>query len=173
MPLTRGFIHIYTGNGKGKTTAAMGLALRAAGAGYPVCFIQFMKPGKYSEHRSLARLKGLTLQNFGTPGWVGPKPLPMDYQAAQAGLTAVRDALSAGRYRVVIADELCTACLAGLLTEKEVLQVMKARSGAVELVLTGRGATRKMKETADLVTEMREVKHYFKQGVRARPGIEY
>jgi cob(I)alamin adenosyltransferase len=168
----RGYVHIYTGDGKGKTTAAIGLAVRALGAGWKVGWFQFLKGRPTSEHAVLRRLPGFSLFRYGRPTWVRGKPGPRDLARARAGLKALGSALATGRFDLVVADELCTALQVGVLSEAEVQAVLRRRVRTVELVLTGRGATRGLLRTADLVTEMRARRHYFTRGVRARRGIE-
>lgn len=169
----KGQVHIYTGAGKGKTTAALGLALRAAGAGLRVCFVQFLKGRPTSEIALLEKLPGLALMRFGRPGFIYGRPTARDRALARAGWSAVRAALASGEFDVVVADEICAAVNLELVSETEVLEGLRLRSGRVEAVLTGRGATARMRRAADLVTEMREKKHYFKKGIKARKGIEY
>lgn len=172
-PATIGCVQVYTGNGKGKTTAALGLCLRAVGAGLRVYIAQFMKAGEYSELKALKRLGDqVTLAQFGTGRFVRGKPSEEDRLAARRGYQAARDALGSGHYQMVILDESMVALHLGLLTEKEINGLMAARGEGVELVLTGRSAPPEILDQADLVTEMREVKHYYHDGVPARVGIE-
>lgn len=170
----QGYVQIYTGEGKGKTTAALGVALRAVGAGLNVYIAHFMKKGAYSE---LVALKCLGVQvraeQFGTGRFVRGKPDEEDLVAAREGLAAINAALTGGRYDLVIADEAIVAAASGLLTEQALLDLIARRPSAVELILTGRGASETLKAAADLVTEMRAVKHYFEKGVVARKGIEH
>ncbi|MCD4812190.1 cob(I)yrinic acid a,c-diamide adenosyltransferase [bacterium] len=173
MKNKKGYTHIYTGNGKGKTTAALGLAVRAVGAGKRVCFIQFLKGGIYSEHRVLKQIKGITLKKFGRDCLVGKKAVEADYVETEKALAAVTTALFSGRYDLVIADEILVAVSMALIAESDVKKCMQARPQAVELVLTGRNASPGLKRMADLVTEMKEGKHYYQKGVMARRGIEY
>jgi cob(I)alamin adenosyltransferase len=173
MKKRQGFTHIYTGNGKGKTTAAMGLALRAAGAGFKVCFIQFLKGKTYSEHKALEKLPGLTLLRFGRDCLIKRKPVQEDVQEAHKGLAAMLQALVSGHYDMVVADEICVAQKLGLIQEAEVLDVIHARPSRVELILTGRHASAAVQRSADLITVMQEKKHYYQKGVKARQGIEY
>jgi cob(I)alamin adenosyltransferase len=169
----QGYVQIYTGDGKGKTTAALGLTIRSVGAGLRVYFSQFMKKYDYSEILGLKRLGDrVTVVQFGTGRYVIGAPCVEDVAAARAGLETLRVALTSGDYDVVIADEANVAVSCGLLTEREVLDLIERRPLAVELVLTGRGATPAIIAAADLVSEMVPVKHYYKQGVTARKGIE-
>ena len=168
-------IQVYTGNGKGKTTAALGLALRAAGREMMVCMIQFMKGGgPYGEHLAAPRLAPyLTIIQTGREGWVNrDNPDPEDKRLAREALEMADTALTGGRYDLVILDEINGAVSFGLIDVEDVLALMGRKPPAVELVLTGRNADDRVVAAADLVTEMREVKHYYKAGVPARTGIE-
>lgn len=171
----RGYVQIYTGGGKGKTTAALGLALRAAAHGLRTCIVQFMKGQQYGELDAVRMTGGLvTIEQFGHPDFCtfGKEPDPADVERARAGLKRVHEVMDAGSCNILVADELATACLFRLVTEEDVLVVMRDKPDGMELVITGRGATERMIEEADLVTEMREVKHYYVKGVGAREGIE-
>ncbi len=175
MKLETGQIQVYTGNGKGKTTAALGLALRAAGRELMVCMIQFMKGGgPYGEHLAAPRLAPyLTIVQTGREGWVNrDNPDAEDKRLAREALEKADAALTGGRYDLVILDEINGAVSFGLIDVEDVLALMAKRPPAVELVLTGRNADERVVAAADLVTEMREVKHYYKAGVPARIGIE-
>lgn len=176
-PLLGGRIQVYTGNGKGKTTAALGLAVRAACAGYTVYIGQFMKGRDYCELHLADRFPGLiTMVQFGTPRLLcqGQAPTAEDLAAARRGLGLILNAVSGGEYRLVIADELNVTVHLGLLTENDAIGVIKARAPGVELVLTGRYASAGILEAADLVTEMREVRHYYdREKLQARRGIEF
>jgi len=170
----QGCVQVYTGDGKGKTTAALGLALRAVGAGLRVYIAHFMKRGDYSEMTACGKLGGqVTAEQFGTGRFVRGNPDTDDLAAGQQGLEAVKAALTAGTYDLVIADEANVAVAMGVLNEEAVLDLMAAKPAHVELVLTGRGATEAIMAAADLVTEMRAVKHYYEKGVAARKGIEH
>jgi cob(I)alamin adenosyltransferase len=170
-----GQFQIYTGDGKGKTTAALGLALRAAGAGLKVYFGQFIKTPATSEAVALRDrfADSITHAVYGPARFVRSTPSENELAEGRHGLDALRAALTGGRYQVVIGDEAIAAVAARLLTEADLLALAEARPEDVELVLTGRGASEALKARADLVTEMRAVKHYFNQGVQARRGIEY
>lgn len=172
--LEQGCVQVYTGNGKGKTTAALGLALRAVGRGLRVCFFQFIKGGgPYGEHLVAEKLAPLfTIINTGRPGWVNVKDITEDRRVAQESLAQVRQVLQSGNYDLVVLDEINGAVGFGLIDEDQVLELIKLKPATVELVLTGRNVTEKIIEAADLVTEMREIKHYYKAGVPARTGIE-
>ena len=171
--LSRGCVHIYTGNGKGKTTAALGLCLRAVGAGFRVYMAQFMKSGEYSELIALKRLgHQVTVEQFGTGRFVRGKPSEEDRQAALQGFEAAKAALASGDFQMVILDESMVALHQGLLSREQLDTWIDMRPETVELVLTGRNAPPEIFARVDLVTEMREVKHYYQNGVTARVGIE-
>jgi len=170
-----GLVQVYTGDGKGKTTAALGLALRAAGHGLRTYIGQFMKGQDYGELEALKRLSPpITIEQFGLPGFVHVEQTTAeDVALAHAGLERVRQALHSGEYDIVVMDEVNVALFFELLTVDEVLSVVEGRPPGVELVLTGRRAPEEIVVRADLVTEMREIKHPFQQGIKARRGIEY
>jgi cob(I)alamin adenosyltransferase len=168
-----GFVHVYTGNGKGKTTAALGLALRAAGAGMTVYIAQFLKSGNYSEIRGLARFSDLiTVEQFGSGRFVKGIPAPEDLDAAARGLRKIGDRMASGKDRLMILDEAIVAVSVGVIPERTLLDIIENRPSQLELVLTGRGATPRLEAHADLVTEMKEIKHYYQAGIEARIGIE-
>ena len=175
MPLERGLIQVYTGDGKGKTTAALGLALRAAGQGLRVYIAQFMKGWPdYGELRALQSIHDITVEQFGRVAFVSRQnPDPEDGRLAQEGWRRSLDALQGGKYDVVILDEVNVALDYGLLALPQVLQVLDAKPAHVELVLTGRGAHPEVVQRADLVTEMLAIKHPYDSGVDGRKGIEY
>lgn len=191
----KGYVQVYTGDGKGKTTAAIGLAIRALGAGKKVFFLQFMKAKVYSEHKILPGLSpNLTLETLGKPFFVvkegsmpeeelakwrdkvvifPPGQPPQEYVELMAkGLEMAKEALTGGEYQLVVLDELNVALHFGLVSWVQVEDLINSKRDDVELVLTGRGATPELIEKADLVTEMREIKHYYTKGVEARIGIE-
>ncbi len=169
----KGYIQVYTGNGKGKTTAALGLSLRAAGAGLRVFIAQFNKKGDYSEIKALKRFADLiTVEQYGLGRFTDGKPLPEDIVAARKGLKRVKSILSEGKYQMVILEEANVATKFGLFSVQDLLGVMLAKPDNVELVITGRGAAARIIENADLVTEMKAVKHYYQKGIVARVGIE-
>lgn len=168
----QGYVHVYTGNGKGKTTAALGLLLRASGAGMTVFLGQFLKRGEYSEHSALALLPGVTVEAFGGERRVGAPLTEQDSAHARGGLECLRDAVSSGKWDLVIADEIFVPVHLGLLAETDVLELLEVRRPSTELVLTGRYAFPEILRRADLVTEMKEMRHYFSRGVPARKGIE-
>lgn len=177
-----GFVQVYTGDGKGKTTAALGLALRAALAGLRVFIGQFMKGSNYAElgiaRLPLEELAGgrIDIEQYGTPRLLcqGETPSRDDVASARLGLEDIRDRMTRGGYDVIVADEINVALHFDLLQLEDVLELLTARPEGVELVLTGRRAPAEIIERADLVTDMQEVKHYYGlQGVQARKGIEY
>lgn len=169
----QGYVQVYTGDGKGKTTAALGLVLRAVGAGLRVFVGQFIKGREYSEIRALREhLPTVTVEQFGLGRFIRDAPAAEDVDAARQGLARLREVLVGGHYDVVVADEACTAVQARLFGEDELLALLDARPAAVELVLTGRAVGARLQARADLVTEMHCVKHYFTAGVAGRPGIE-
>ena len=169
----QGFVQVYTGDGKGKTTAALGLALRAAGAGLRVYFGQFIKNADYSEIKALARFADcITVRQFGRGCFLLTEPAPEDRAAARRALDAIGLALVSGDYDLVIADEANVAVALGLIEPDDLVALIDQRPEQVELVLTGRGAPDAVLARADLVTEMRCVRHYYDRGVLARKGIE-
>ena len=170
---TRGYIQVYTGNGKGKTTAAIGLAIRAAGAGLKVYIAQFVKMGDYSEIKGLKRYSDLiTIEQFGLGRFTDGKPLPENIAAAQKGVKQVKSVMASEEYKVIILEEANVAAKFGLIREQDLLGLIVNKPYDVELVITGRHASSRVIEIADLVTEMIPVKHYFEKGVPARVGIE-
>jgi len=169
----KGYIQVYTGNGKGKTTAALGLAMRAAGHGISSYFAQFMKGQKYGELAAAKRLNLITIEQFGSEQFVHVnKATAEDIRLAKLGLKRAAQAMACGRYRIVVLDEVNVALYFKLLTVNEVLKFIDQKPDDVELILTGRFAPQQVIDRADLVTEMREVKHYFQKGVAFRQGIE-
>ncbi len=172
-----GRLHVYTGNGKGKTTAALGLAVRAACADISVYIGQFMKGSDYSELSLPEHFPDLiTIEQYGTPTLIckGEEPSIEDLKAAAEGLQRLQSVLQTGRYGLIIADELNVAVHMGLIAEADVLKLLDMRPPGIELVLTGRYAPESFIELADLVTEMKEVKHYYlSEGLQARKGIEF
>ncbi|MFW5864235.1 MAG: cob(I)yrinic acid a,c-diamide adenosyltransferase [bacterium] len=169
----RGYVQLYTGDGKGKTTAAIGLAVRAAGAGLRVFFGQFMKSGPYNEITSLQKLAPqIDVRQFGREEFVTGKASLQDITMAREGLHAAREAMTGGAYDLVILDEALVANFFHLFEAEDLLELIARKPETVELVLTGRRADPRLVDAADLVTEMRLVKHYYDQGVAARNGIE-
>ena len=170
----KGYIQVYTGNSKGKTTAALGLALRAAGAGHKVFIAQFIKKGKTSEHKALERFSDLIeIRQYGTGFIRTEKPLPADIEAAAAGFSELQEIVKSGSYDMVVLDEINVAIFKKLISIEKLLELLASKPEHVEIVLTGRYADARVIEKADLVTEMKEIKHYFSSGVGARIGIEH
>ncbi len=168
-----GYVHIYTGNGKGKTTAAFGLAMRAAGRGKRVCIIQFMKPDDGYGEQISARKLGIEVYAFGTNKFVNKNnPSDEDIELAQNALKLAKSKINDG-YDLVILDELNVAIDFNLVSLNDVLDLISQLPETTEMVITGRYAKDDLIEKADLVTEMKEIKHYFRKGVLAREGIEY
>ena len=172
-PWQRGYVHVYTGNGKGKTTAAIGLALRAAGAGLRVFIGQFVKGKAYSEVAALQRFSDcITLRQFGRGCFIRSAPEATDIHLAEAGLREAHDVIAEGQYELVILDEANVAVQLGLFPIERLLELIDAKPERVELVLTGRGASPAVVQRADVVTDMGEVKHYYQRGILAGEGIE-
>jgi len=173
----QGYIQVYTGKGKGKgkgkTTAAFGLALRAAGAGLNVYIAQFVKGMNYSEFVSLKKLsEHIKIKQYGTECFIERDPRKEDVQAAQVGLKEVKEIMCSGEYQVVILDEANIATYYELFSVEDLLDLIRSKPEDVELVITGREADPRIIEEADLVTEMKEIKHYYQKGIEARYGIE-
>ncbi|HHU69448.1 MAG TPA: cob(I)yrinic acid a,c-diamide adenosyltransferase [Thermoanaerobacterales bacterium] len=169
----KGYVQVYTGNGKGKTTAAIGLAMRAVGAGLKVYIAQFVKGMHYSELNTLERFKHeITVKQFGRGCFIYKTPKQEDIDAAKMGFQEVKEAVNSGEYNLVVLDEINIALYYNLIPLEEVLQLIDEKPDDVELVLTGRYAPSEIIEKADLVTEMKEIKHYYTKNVEARVGIE-
>jgi cob(I)alamin adenosyltransferase len=191
----KGYVQVYTGNGKGKTTAAIGAAIRALGAGKRVLFLQFMKSKAYSEHRILPHISpNLTVETLGKPYFVAKEGSltaedaarlgdevvvfpngtpPAEYRLIMSqGAKRAQSAVSGGQYDVVVLDEIIVAMHYELISDREMQEILSCRLETVELILTGRGASERLIAQADLVTNMQEIKHYYRQGVNARIGIE-
>lgn len=169
----KGYVQLYTGNGKGKTTAALGLALRAVGAGMRVLIAQFIKGKPYCEDRAIEGLgRKITVKRYGRGCFIRGKPRKADVAAARRGLKECEAAVLSGEYGLVILDEAAVAADLGLIPASELVRLADMRPPHVELVITGRTAHPSLVKRADLVTEMRERKHYYRRGVKARKGIE-
>jgi len=166
-------IQVYTGNGKGKTTASLGLALRAAGAGLKVYIGQFIKGKNYSELKALQKIKNIKVEQFGRGCFIKKTPQQKDIELAKKGLEKIKKIVSQRIYDVVILDEINIALNLNLLKLEDVISLIKRTPGKTELILTGRNAHQRILSLADLVSEIKEVKHYFKKGIKARKGIEY
>jgi len=176
MPrLEKGLVQVYTGDGKGKSSAAFGLALRAIGRGLKVYIIQFIKGGfDYGELYIVDKLPNLTLRAFGRGKFVTEKPpAKVDIESAEEALALAEKVVKSGEYDIVILDEINVALNLNLIKTEKVVKLMKDKPKHVELILTGRYAPDEITEVADLVTEMREVKHPYNKGFQARKGIEY
>ena len=171
----KGLVQVYTGNGKGKTTAAFGQALRAIGQGFRVCVIQFMKGRKYGEFLAGEKyLPNLTLHLAGLDSFVmRENPAPLDIELARQGLALARKAITSGDYDMVILDELNVAADFKLIPLADVIDLIKSKPAVVDLILTGRYAPPEVIALADTVSEIREVRHHYNAGVKERAGIEY
>lgn len=173
--MNQGFIQVYTGNGKGKTTAALGQAVRAAGAGLKSYIVQFMKEYPYSELDSLKNLSTLiTIEQFCSDEFVIKRVPPSneEIEKAKHALKVAAEKMLSGKFDLIILDEVCVAIYFGLLTVEDVLPLINKKPGNVELILTGRYCPKELIDRADLVTEMQEVKHYYQKGILSRKGIE-
>lgn len=190
----KAYVQVYTGEGKGKTTAAIGLAIRAIGAGKRVLFLQFMKSKIYSEHKILPTLPNITLETVGKPffiikkGMKSPEELarwgdevvvfesghpPIEYvDLIERGYKRAYEAVGSGKYDVVVLDEYNMALFFELISWEKTQALLRNRHSDTELIFTGRGAPKALIDAADLVTNMKEIKHYYQQGVMARRGIE-
>lgn len=170
----KGYIHVYTGDGKGKTTAAFGLALRAVGAGKKVFIAQFAKGQIYSEIEATRRfLPDITIRQYGLDCFIINAPKKEDVEIARSGLKELHEVVRSGEYDMIILDEANIAFYYDLFTPPELLSVVEERKEGTEVIITGRYAPPELIEAADLVTEMQETKHYYSEGVEARKGIEY
>ena len=169
----KGYIHVYTGNGKGKTTAAIGLAIRAIGANLNVFFGQFIKTKQYSEHNILEKyLPNITVETFGRGCFIYGTPEDIDIQLANKGLKRIEEIMTMNKYDLIVLDEINVAVYYKLIDKNILLNLLQKKPTNVELILTGRYASKEIIEIADLVTEMTEIKHYYSNGVLAREGIE-
>ncbi|HHT49880.1 MAG TPA: cob(I)yrinic acid a,c-diamide adenosyltransferase [Eubacteriaceae bacterium] len=168
----KGYLHVYTGNGKGKTTAALGLSLRAICAGKKVFFGQFIKGMDYSELKAVELLPNFEIQQFGRDCFIFNEPTEKDIAIAKEGLNKMGEVLVKGEYDLVVLDEINVALYFKLFSLEELLAVLKNKADHVEVICTGRYAPKELIDLADLVTEMKEIKHYYFKGVEARVGIE-
>jgi len=172
--MEQGKVQIYTGDGKGKTTAALGLALRACGSGFRVYIAQFAKGMHYGELDALERLRDrVTIRQFGRDCFIRNEPTAEDIRLAREGWAEVGAVMAEGRADLLILDEIGIALHYGLVSLEEVRGLIQRRPAGMELILTGRKVPQELYELADLVTEMREIKHYYRDGVQARRGIEF
>ncbi|MCS7053185.1 MAG: cob(I)yrinic acid a,c-diamide adenosyltransferase [Ignavibacterium sp.] len=173
--LKKGYIQIYTGNGKGKTTAAIGQVVRAAGFGLKSYLACFMKEFPYSEFESLKKFEGLIkVESFGKDDFVYRREYPKDeeLQAIRLGLDKSKDAMIKEKYDLIVLDEICVCHYFKIFSVDEIIDFIKLKPENTELILTGRYCPQELFEYADLITEMKEIKHYYSQGVNARRGIE-
>lgn len=173
---SRGYVQIYTGTGKGKTTAALGLALRACGHGIKTYIGQFMKGHNYGEIKAARLIKPFVkIERYGRKAFVHKegKIDKADIELAKKGMEKIKKAVFSNDYGIVVLDEILTAIFFGLIPKEEVLELIEKKPENVEIVLTGRYAPAELIEASDLVTEMKEIKHYYSKGVTARKGIEY
>jgi cob(I)alamin adenosyltransferase len=173
--LEKGYVQLYTGNGKGKTTAALGLALRAAGAGLKTIIIQFMKGQHYSELGSVLQLKNLiTIEQYGSSRFcmVNGENFKEHSLLAKNAMKRIQEVITGNDFDIIILDEIVTSLYFKIITLDEIAQLIGQKPANKELVLTGRGAPQQLIDLCDLVTEMKEVKHYYTRGVNARTGIE-
>jgi len=169
----KGYVHVYTGDGKGKTTAALGLALRAAGAGLKVYIAQFVKGMEYSELNALRTLSdSIVVRQYGRDCFIYREPDEEDRRLAREGLKDVWDVMCSGQYQMIILDEANIATHFNLFSVDDLLDLIHGKPEEIELVITGRNADPRIIAEADLVTEMKEIKHYYQHGVQAREGIE-
>ncbi|MDD3888409.1 MAG: cob(I)yrinic acid a,c-diamide adenosyltransferase [Syntrophomonadaceae bacterium] len=171
----RGLVMVITGNGKGKTTSAFGQALRAIGQGYRVCMIQFMKGRKYGEVLAAEKyLPNFTYYQFGLDSFVmRDNTAPVDIEYAQQGLEKAKEVINSGEFDLVILDEINVAVNFNLIPKDEVLQVVHSKPADLDIMLTGRYAFEELKELADMVSEVTEIKHHYAAGIKDRAGIEY
>jgi cob(I)alamin adenosyltransferase len=169
-----GTVQIFTGNGKGKTTAAVGAAVRAAGHGWKVVMIQFMKGRLYGEIAVVEKLENVTIEQHGRDEFVNPAdPEAVDMELARKGWERAREIASSGDADMLILDEINIAQNFGLVPLEEILEFLDRRPPSLEVIMTGRRAHEKLIEAADTVTEMKEIKHHFMKSVQARKGIEF
>ncbi len=170
--LDKGLIHVYTGNSKGKTTAALGLSLRALGQGFKVCFIQVLKGQDYGEWNIREALFNFDMYRFGRKTFIHEYN-SVDAQLVEEALKLFEKAITSGEYDLVVLDEINVACYFKLVEPKKIVDIIKKKRKDVEIVLTGRYAPEEFLEIADYVTEMKEIKHPYMKNIDARRGIEY
>lgn len=171
--MEKSYVHVYTGNGKGKTTASIGLSIRAALAGKKVFIGQFVKGMEYSELKLVDYLSNIEIQQFGRDCFIYNDPTEEDIEAAKKGLEICKKVLKSGKYDLVVLDELNIALYYKLFSIEEAIEIIENRDDSVEVIITGRYAPKEIIALADLVTEMKEIKHYYTEGVEARKGIEF
>ncbi len=170
--MKKSYVHIYTGNGKGKTTSSFGIAVRSLYAGKKVYIGQFVKGMRYSELGLADDFDNITIEQFGRDCFIFNDPTEEDIRIAREGLERVREILTTSDYDLVILDEIMIAVYYHLFSDQEVIELLESRKENIEVVMTGRYAPQSLIDYADLVTEMREIKHYYQKGVQARIGIE-
>lgn len=171
--MEKGYVHVLTGDGKGKTTSAIGISVRAAGSGLNVFFSQFIKKGEYSEIKAFKRFQDqIKFEQFGLGRFTDFNPAPDDINAAKTGLERVKEVINKDEYDVMILDEANVAVKLGLISVQALVSLIINKPHKLEMVITGRYASPRIIEIADIVTEMKAIKHYFKKGVAARVGIE-
>ncbi|MFA9397065.1 MAG: cob(I)yrinic acid a,c-diamide adenosyltransferase [Clostridiaceae bacterium] len=170
--MDKGYIQIYTGNGKGKTTCALGLSLRAVCAGKKVYFGQFTKGMDYSELKAMEYLPNFKMVQFGSDSFIVGEPSKEDIEKAREGLEEIESILTKSDYDIVVLDELNIALYFKLFKVEEIIDILNRKKENIEVIITGRYAPMELIGIADLVTEMKEIKHYYEQGVTARVGIE-
>ncbi|MBE9488514.1 MAG: cob(I)yrinic acid a,c-diamide adenosyltransferase [Bacteroidetes bacterium] len=170
--MEKGYIHVYTGNGKGKTTASFGLALRALCSGKSVYIGQFVKSMKYNETKITEKFNNIQIEQLGIGCFINKPPTKEDAIIAKKGLEKCEKIMSSGEYDMVILDELTIAIYYSLINIEEVIEALSKRNSKCEVIITGRYAPQELIDYADLVTEMKEIKHYYKQGVLSRNGID-
>ena len=171
----KGLVQVFTGNGKGKTTAAVGTIVRAAGHGWKVFLVSFMKGNyAYGEYKTLSQIPNVEIAQFGLRKFTDPSNIKSEEkEQAEAALAAAQKAVISGSYDLVVLDEVNVALSYNLISLDKVIKLIEEKPPRVELILTGRYAANRILEIADLVTEMVKVKHPFDEGIKARKGIEY
>lgn len=169
----KGFIHLYTGNGKGKTTAAIGQAIRASGAGMKIYMAQFVKGMHYSELKTLALIPQIKIRQYGLECFIINKPGPKDFEYAQKGFQESSEIIKNNEFDQDILDEICIALYYKLIDLNLLLELLENKPEKLEIIMTGRYAPQELIEIANLVTEMKEIKHYYQKGTKARKGIEF
>ncbi|UCD55856.1 MAG: cob(I)yrinic acid a,c-diamide adenosyltransferase [Candidatus Omnitrophota bacterium] len=171
--MKKGLVQIYTGNGKGKTTAALGLALRAAGAGFKVYIGQFIKSKAYSETKALKKIKNIKIEQYGRGCFIKGKPKKIDIECARKGLRKAQKNIMSGKYDMIILDEVIITLKLRMIKTEDIINIIKGKPRSAELVLTGRYCPRGLLKHADLITKMKEIRHPYRKGIKARLGIEY
>jgi len=172
--LNKGYIHVYTGDGKGKTTAAIGLGIRAAGAGYKVYMLQFMKGRKYSELVTIDKIENFNYSQHGRDEFVNKKnPEKIDIDLAKKGFTKAEELIKSNNYDMIILDEINVAIDYKLVSLEKILKLIKDKPEKLELILTGRYANTEIVKNADYVSEILEIKHPYQDGIQARKGVDF